>query len=135
MALTLKKLTHKRAIRLAELAFASRIEKPFVYFCNDEDIIYVFDDRKNKLDDEYVKTYGLSHLTNNYDFMEIDSSFNIQINGNHMCNVALIYKLVFSWGYEPSLTHTGLFPKSKFEPKTLLELETQKSDDLTKTKK
>lgn len=128
--LKLKTLSHKRAVRLAELAFASRIKNPYIYFDNDEEILYVFDDRKNKLDDEYVKTYGLGHLTKNYDYMEIDTSFNVQINGNNMCNVALIYKLIFYWGYKPQLGWSGLFPKSKIEPKTLLELETLKSENL-----
>ncbi len=108
--LILKELSRKRAIRLAELAFASKIKTAYLYYDEDESVLYVFVDKVSLLNDNYVKKYGLTHVKNKYDFMEIDSSFNVQINFNNMCNVALIYQLIFHWGYFPDKKGTGLFP-------------------------
>lgn len=131
--LTLKNLSDKRLIRLAELAFASKIENAFVYKSQEEvDVVYVFDIRdKKNINEDYIKKYGLSHVTSGrFDFFEIDSSFNVQINGGNTCNMALIYKLLFSWGADVDFQGTGLFPKTKLIPKTLKELESLKSESI-----
>ncbi len=134
--LTLKSLTDSRAIRIAELALSSKIEHPFVLREKDMgvDVIYIFvDTQKNKalrLDDEYVKTYGSAHMKDRYEWIEIDNSFNITLKDNYTCNMALIYRLIFEWGYFPNMEGTGLFPRSGFVPQSLTELELAVSENL-----
>ena len=130
--LTLEKLSDKRAIRLAELAFASKIQYPLVHRALEEvEVLYVFDIRHRKdIDEDYIKKYGIGHVKIQCDWLEIDSSFNTELNGGNTCNMMLIYKLLLSWGADIGLDGTGLFPKTKTIPKDLSELETIKSESL-----
>lgn len=130
--LKLKNLSDKKLIRLAELAFASRIENPFIYRAKEEvEVVYVFDirDKKNS-NTGYIKRYGLTHVKRQYGYFEIDSAFNAELSGGNTCNMTLIYKLLFSWGADVGLQGTGLFPKTKTIPKTLKELESLKSEPI-----
>lgn len=134
---TLKDLTSTQAIRLAELAFSNRIENPYVYRTTYEglDFIYIFADNNPPghpahLCAEDFEIEGLGKIQGTYDYLEIDADFNVFFSGGAICNMAVIYALIFSWGYQPGYDVTGLFPASKFKPKTLAELETQPSESL-----
>ena len=130
-------VTGKRAVRIAELAFANKINNYHICLIkeNETDVMYVFVDNL-PIPDTDKNIFSLKTLKQMYDYIEIDSAFNVMIKDNFMCNMVLIYKLLFSWGVDMDYDLTGLFPQSRYKPQSLLELEDRLSEDyIPKTEK
>ena len=92
-------------IKIAELAVGEPIKYPIIYKDDENENleeVYIFVAKEEaairRNPEGYIRSYGLLHVQNKFEWIQIDSRFNITIKSNYILNMVEIYEMLRELG-------------------------------------